>query len=186
MPQSSAVADTTAAATAAAAAVPARVADAEKQAAIKAAFLHAWKGYRTHAWGKDELQPVSEQGRRCAACFGVLACAPGRSPISLAGCKPACNEVLMPCRHVWGHGTLLALAPASCHISAATEGVLLPHPLSPGLCRQNHDMVPVQQFTSCAVILCSSENAPFADMAATLVDSLSSLWMLGFREEFQV
>ena len=47
-------------------------------------------------------------------------------------------------------------------------------------------MVLAQLFTSCPVILCSSENAPFADMAATLIDSLSSLWMLGFREEFQV
>ncbi len=68
VPQGDPAADSTAAATAgadgAAAAVLARVADTEKQAAIKAAFLHAWKGYRTHAWGKDELQPVSKQGRR--------------------------------------------------------------------------------------------------------------------------
>ena len=47
-------------------------------------------------------------------------------------------------------------------------------------------MALTQLITSCSLILCSSENAPFADMAATLVDSLSSLWMLGFKEEFQV
>ena len=26
---------------------------------IKDAFIHAWKGYREHAWGKDEVSPVS-------------------------------------------------------------------------------------------------------------------------------
>eukprot|EP00117_Sycon_ciliatum_P006654 scpid71106/ scgid2537/ Endoplasmic reticulum mannosyl-oligosaccharide 1,2-alpha-mannosidase; ER alpha-1,2-mannosidase; ER mannosidase 1; Mannosidase alpha class 1B member 1 len=31
----------------------------ERQAEVVAAFRHAWHGYRTHAWGKDMLRPVS-------------------------------------------------------------------------------------------------------------------------------
>eukprot|EP00731_Ephydatia_muelleri_P030266 Em0021g789a len=32
----------------------------ERQEAVVAAFRHAWKAYRAHAWGKDELKPVSK------------------------------------------------------------------------------------------------------------------------------
>jgi mannosyl-oligosaccharide alpha-1,2-mannosidase len=31
----------------------------EKRDMVKEAFLHAWKGYKEKAWGKDELMPVS-------------------------------------------------------------------------------------------------------------------------------
>ena len=74
------------------------------------------------------------------------------------------------------------------HISCDTSSSAAcpTHLLSPRPFRQNDYMVLAQLFTSCPVIPCSSENAPFADMAATLIDSLSSLWMLGFRGEFQV
>lgn len=30
---------------------------------VRDAFLHAWRGYRRHAWGRDELQPLSRQGK---------------------------------------------------------------------------------------------------------------------------
>ena len=30
-----------------------------RQKAVVDAFRHAWKAYRLHAWGKDELKPVS-------------------------------------------------------------------------------------------------------------------------------
>lgn len=30
-----------------------------RQQAVVGAFKHAWKGYKAHAWGKDELRPVS-------------------------------------------------------------------------------------------------------------------------------
>ena len=30
----------------------------ERQAAVKASFLHSWKGYKKHAWLKDEVTPV--------------------------------------------------------------------------------------------------------------------------------
>ncbi|KAJ0057622.1 hypothetical protein NL108_011100, partial [Boleophthalmus pectinirostris] len=33
---------------------------AERQEAVREAFRHAWKGYREHAWGHDELKPVSK------------------------------------------------------------------------------------------------------------------------------
>uniref|UniRef100_A0A093VK55 alpha-1,2-Mannosidase n=1 Tax=Talaromyces marneffei PM1 TaxID=1077442 RepID=A0A093VK55_TALMA len=31
----------------------------ERQSAVKEAFLHAWTGYKTHAWLKDEVLPIS-------------------------------------------------------------------------------------------------------------------------------
>lgn len=33
---------------------------ANRQEAVRDAFRHAWKGYREHAWGHDELRPVSK------------------------------------------------------------------------------------------------------------------------------
>eukprot|EP00118_Oscarella_pearsei_P028265 m.1786 g.1786 ORF g.1786 m.1786 type:complete len:620 (+) comp7842_c0_seq1:46-1905(+) len=32
----------------------------ERQNAVVAAFKHAWKGYKTYAWGHDELKPISK------------------------------------------------------------------------------------------------------------------------------
>ena len=32
----------------------------KEQEAIVSAFRHAWKAYRQHAWGKDELRPISK------------------------------------------------------------------------------------------------------------------------------
>jgi len=32
----------------------------ERQRAVVAAFQHAWQGYRTYAWGKDHLKPISK------------------------------------------------------------------------------------------------------------------------------
>ncbi|RUS25640.1 glycoside hydrolase [Jimgerdemannia flammicorona] len=34
---------------------------AERQAAIREAFLHAWNGYSEYAWGADELLPISKK-----------------------------------------------------------------------------------------------------------------------------
>lgn len=34
--------------------------DAAMAARVKAEFLHAWRGYRTHAWGHDALKPLSD------------------------------------------------------------------------------------------------------------------------------
>ena len=31
----------------------------ERQRAVVEAFLHAWKAYKQHAWGHDELKPLS-------------------------------------------------------------------------------------------------------------------------------
>lgn len=33
----------------------------ERQEAVVAAFKHAWKGYKTFAWGHDNLRPMSER-----------------------------------------------------------------------------------------------------------------------------
>lgn len=27
---------------------------------VRDAFRHAWKGYKDHAWGRDELKPISK------------------------------------------------------------------------------------------------------------------------------
>lgn len=35
---------------------------ASRAESVKAAFLHAWDGYRTHAWGYDHLLPLSKRG----------------------------------------------------------------------------------------------------------------------------
>ena len=32
----------------------------ERQRAVVASFQHAWQGYRTYAWGKDHLKPISK------------------------------------------------------------------------------------------------------------------------------
>jgi hypothetical protein len=32
----------------------------DAQASIKSAFLHAWQGYSTYAWGQDELCSLSQ------------------------------------------------------------------------------------------------------------------------------
>ena len=32
----------------------------ERQIAVRDAMRHAWKAYRTYAWGFDELQPISK------------------------------------------------------------------------------------------------------------------------------
>lgn len=39
-----------------------------QQQAIVAAFKHAWKGYKTHCWGKDELKPISGS---CSTWFNL-------------------------------------------------------------------------------------------------------------------
>jgi mannosyl-oligosaccharide alpha-1,2-mannosidase len=38
---------------------------------VRDAFLHAWRGYRKYAWGKDELQPLSKSGRDSFGGIGM-------------------------------------------------------------------------------------------------------------------
>jgi len=48
--------------------------DAEWQTAaeeVREAFLHAWRGYRRHAWGDDDLKPLSKQGRDSFGNIGM-------------------------------------------------------------------------------------------------------------------
>lgn len=39
--------------------LPLQLEHTERQKAVVTAFKHAWKGYKDHAWGRDELKPVS-------------------------------------------------------------------------------------------------------------------------------
>lgn len=34
-------------------------------------MVHAWQGYRQHAWGMDELCPVSKEGRNSFSGLGA-------------------------------------------------------------------------------------------------------------------
>jgi len=38
---------------------------------VREAFLHAWRGYERHAWGNDELQPISRVGRNTFGGLGI-------------------------------------------------------------------------------------------------------------------
>eukprot|EP00927_Polykrikos_kofoidii_P050222 TRINITY_DN44145_c0_g1_i1.p1 TRINITY_DN44145_c0_g1~~TRINITY_DN44145_c0_g1_i1.p1 ORF type:complete len:922 (-),score=161.74 TRINITY_DN44145_c0_g1_i1:84-2762(-) len=40
-------------------------------AEVKDAFLHGWNGYKKHAWGRDELQPISRIGRDSFGGIGM-------------------------------------------------------------------------------------------------------------------
>lgn len=35
----------------------------KRQNAVKSAFIHAWAGYRRHAWGHDEIKPITAESR---------------------------------------------------------------------------------------------------------------------------
>mmetsp|Transcript_34867 Transcript_34867/g.79519 ORF Transcript_34867/g.79519 Transcript_34867/m.79519 type:complete len:609 (+) Transcript_34867:18-1844(+) len=47
-------------------------ADIQKQAAIKAAMMHSWKGYVDHAFGQDELRPLSQAGNNWLGLGGTI------------------------------------------------------------------------------------------------------------------
>ena len=43
----------------------------EKRQAVKAAALYSWKAYEEHAWGFDELQPVTQDGKQTLGGLGA-------------------------------------------------------------------------------------------------------------------
>mmetsp|Transcript_32701 Transcript_32701/g.114897 ORF Transcript_32701/g.114897 Transcript_32701/m.114897 type:complete len:647 (+) Transcript_32701:903-2843(+) len=43
----------------------------QRRSAVRGAMEHAWAGYKAHAWGKDEVQPVSARGRDNWGSLGV-------------------------------------------------------------------------------------------------------------------
>ena len=43
----------------------------EKRQAVKAAAIHSWKAYEEHAWGFDELQPVTQDGKQTLGGLGA-------------------------------------------------------------------------------------------------------------------
>ena len=43
----------------------------ERQAKVKESFLHSWNGYREHAWGKDEVAPISGASRSSFGGWGA-------------------------------------------------------------------------------------------------------------------
>jgi hypothetical protein len=42
-----------------------------RRESIRAAMLHAWRGYERHAWGMDELCPVSQKGKNSFGGLGA-------------------------------------------------------------------------------------------------------------------
>lgn len=43
----------------------------KRQAIVKEAFVHAWNGYKQHAWGHDEVGPISGMGRTSFGGWGA-------------------------------------------------------------------------------------------------------------------
>lgn len=43
----------------------------ERRAKVKESFLHSWNGYKNHAWGKDEVAPVSGGWRNSFGGWGA-------------------------------------------------------------------------------------------------------------------
>ena len=43
----------------------------ERQAKVKESFLHAWNGYKNHAWGKDEVAPITGASRSSFGGWGA-------------------------------------------------------------------------------------------------------------------
>jgi Glycosyl hydrolase family 47 len=50
---------------------PKLVADVARRDAVVEAAAHAWGGYVAHAWGFDELQPLSESGKNSFGGLGA-------------------------------------------------------------------------------------------------------------------
>merc|ERR1712159_10550 len=46
--------------------------DTEKMNAVKEAMLHSWTGYKQFAWGQDELQPLSRNGKNWLGQGGTI------------------------------------------------------------------------------------------------------------------
>ena len=44
----------------------------QRQRAVVASFQHAWQGYRTYAWGKDHLKPISKTHQTWLVINAVL------------------------------------------------------------------------------------------------------------------
>ena len=43
----------------------------ERQGKVKGSFLHAWNGYKNHAWGKDEIAPITGASRSSFGGWGA-------------------------------------------------------------------------------------------------------------------
>lgn len=43
----------------------------KKRGQVKAAAAHSWRGYEQHAWGFDELQPITQDGKDSLGGFGA-------------------------------------------------------------------------------------------------------------------
>lgn len=44
--------------------------DKKRQLVVRAA-VHSWKGYEDHAWGSDELQPLTQEGKETLGGLGA-------------------------------------------------------------------------------------------------------------------
>ncbi len=45
--------------------------DEARRLAVRAAMAHSWAGYVAHAWGADELAPVTKHGYETFCSLGV-------------------------------------------------------------------------------------------------------------------
>jgi len=63
-------------------------------ASVKRELLHAWQGYRRHAWGHDELRPVSRTARDWHAVSLLMTPVDSLDTLLLAGLRPEADEAL--------------------------------------------------------------------------------------------
>ncbi len=86
-----------------------RSSDPEKAAAIKAALMHSWEGYKKYAWGFDELMP-KVRARAAAPAF------PWTLRLHVSGCH-VCACICIRFTSCWessvevgcfeGHGSMM-------------------------------------------------------------------------------
>jgi hypothetical protein len=88
---------------------------AQKRRAVKEAMVHSWEGYKTFAWGDDELQPLSKKGKNwlnvgativdgavATACTSHTRACPHQASdeANTDTCAPPPSFTSVPCRDV--------------------------------------------------------------------------------------
>jgi len=66
--------------------------DADLARAVKEEILHAWEGYRRHAWGHDELRPISRTAHDWHAGTLLMTPVDSLDTLLLAGLQPQADE----------------------------------------------------------------------------------------------
>lgn len=72
---------------------------------VRDTFRHAWKGYKDHAWGRDELKPISKS---FGEWFGLgLTLIDSLDTMWILGLKEGIPFVLFNLAFSWGHSCFI-------------------------------------------------------------------------------